>query len=206
MNKLLNINLIFILFVFSACTGLQKSYPERNYYVIEASIGNPKVNNIVSDTILKINRFNISPENKSSNEFVYRLGNDKVKSDFYNQFFINPGNMIGIQTMEWLSNSKLFEYVFLLNSDVDEDYILNGNVSKLYGDFSDSPLAVMEIEILFLKKDKGNNSKRIIFFKRYNEEIKIASTDPNDLVEGWNKALTSILANLENDIFQNISD
>jgi len=206
MNKLLNINLIFILFVFSACTGLQKSYPERNYFVIEANIGSPKVNNIISVTILKINRFKISPENKSSNEFVYRLGNDRVESDFYNQFFINPSNMIGIQTMEWLSNSNLFEYVFLSNSDADEDYILNGNVSKLYGNFSDSPLAVMEIEILFLKKDKGNNSNRIIFFKRYSEEIKIASTDPNVLVEGWNKALTSILANLENDIFQNISD
>jgi len=95
---------------------------------------------------------------------------------------------------------------FLSNSDVDEDYILNGNISKLYGDFSDSPLAVMEIEILFLIKDKENNSKRIIFFKWYSEEIKIASTAPNDLVEGWNKALTSILANLENDIIQYVSN
>jgi len=112
MSKLLKVNLIFVLFVFSACSGLQKSYPERNYYVIEANIGNPKVNNITSDAILKINRFNISPENKSSNEFVYRLGNDRVKSDFYNQFFINPRNMIGIQTIEWISNSNLFEYVF----------------------------------------------------------------------------------------------
>jgi len=206
MSQLLKVNLIFVLFVFSACSGLQKSYPERNYYVIEANIGNPKVNNITSDAILKINRFNISPENKSSNEFVYRLGNDRVKSDFYNQFFINPRNMIGIQTIEWISNSNLFEYVFLSNSDVDEDYILNGNISKLYGDFSDSPLAVMEIEILFLIKDKENNSKRIIFFKWYSEEIKIASTAPNDLVEGWNKALTSILANLENDIIQYVSN
>jgi len=206
MSQLLKVNLIFVLFVFSACSGLQKSYPERNYYVIEANIGNPKVNNITSDAILKINRFNISPENKSSNEFVYRLGNDRVKSDFYNQFFINPRNMIGIQTIEWISNSNLFEYVFLSNSDVDEDYILNGNISKLYGDFSDSPLAVMEIEILFLIKDKENNSKRIIFFKWYTEEIKIASTAPNDLVEGWNKALTSILANLENDIIQYVSN
>lgn len=206
MSKLLMFNLVFVLFVISACTGLQKSYPERNYYVIEANIGKPQVNNITSDAILMINRFDISPENKSSNEFVYEVSNDMVESDFYNQFFVKPSNMIGIQTMEWLSNSNLFEYVFLSNSYVDEDYILNGNISKLYGDFSDSPLAVMEIEILFLKKDKVSNSKRIIFFKRYSEEIKIASTDPSDLVEGWNKALTIILANLENDIFQNISD
>ncbi len=180
------------------CSGLSKSYPERNDYHL--SVSNKDQNlSPVSGTVLEIRRFQISASFAGSG-FVYRKGYPSYESDFYNQFFRPPGLLITEEVRKWLSESGLFKYVVDSTSEVEFNYILEGNVNKLYGDFRehDTPKAVLGIQFFLI--DEAPASPKIIFQNNYQREVAISSKSPGELVKGWNEALQQILTALDEDL------
>jgi cholesterol transport system auxiliary component len=129
------------------CSGLSKSYPVRNYYLL--SVSNKDQNlSPVSGTVLEIRRFEISAS-FAGTAFVHIKGYLSYDSDFYNQFFRPPGLLITEEVGKWLSESGLFKYVVDSTSEVEFNYILEGNVNKLYGDFRASNTAEAAFGIQF---------------------------------------------------------
>lgn len=177
------------------CANLSKNYPERNYYILSVSNNNHKPSSD-SGAILEIRGFETSPS-FGSREFVYKIGDLSYVSDFYNQFFRPPGQLITEQIRKWFSESGLFKNVVDPSNNVEPDYTLEGNVSELYGDFrsSNTPKAVLGIQFFLISK----NSK-ILFQNNYREEIVLNSNSPQDLANGWNEALEQILTALSNDL------
>ena len=186
---------VLLFLILTGCATLEKNYPERNYYILSVSNNNHKSSSD-SGTILEIRGFETSPS-FGSREFVYKIGDLSYVSDFYNQFFRPPGQLITEQVRKWFSESGLFKNVVDPSNNVEPDYTLEGNVSELYGDFrsSNTPKAVLGIQFFLISK----NSK-ILFQNNYREEIVLNSNSPQDLANGWNEALEQILTALAGDL------
>lgn len=199
-TRMIYIQLFFFALIISTtgCAKLDKSYPERKYYVFDVT-PNVSASVPIPNSVLKIRRFRVSPA-YHGNEFVYRISSDGYESDFYNQFFKSPSSLITQVVYKWASRSSPFEYVVEAPSEVTPDFILDGVVNAIYGDYSasGSPKAILRIQIFLLIEVAAK--REIVFSKTYREEIDINSKAPNDLVAGWDEALTNIMTDFEVDL------
>lgn len=191
--------LVFLLFSLSAgCFNLEKSYPGKRYFMLDASRNKDIV---INDTekVLTIRRIRVIPKYEGKG-FVYRLDELIYESDFYNEFFISPVSMFTEEIHKWLSMSGLFKHIVAPSSIIDSTYILEGTVTLLYGDYrlSKAPKAVMEIQFFLLEETDDN--LKIIFQDQYYNEQPLKSNTPDALVKGWNIAINQILAEFETDL------
>ena len=189
----------FALIIFTTgCAKLDKSYPERKYYVFDVT-PNVSASVPIPNSVLKIRRFRVSPA-YHGNGFVYRISSDGYESDFYNQFFKSPSSLITQVVYKWASKSSPFEYVVEAPSEVTPDFILDGVINAIYGDYSasGSPKAILRIQIFLLIEVAAK--REIVFSKTYREETDISSKSPTALMNGWNAALKAILTDLGSDL------
>jgi len=195
---LLICSLMLLVLILTGCATLEKNYPQREYYIFNIS-NNAHNSSPVSGTVLEVRRFEISPS-FSTREFVYRKGDLSYESDFYNQFFRPPSALVTEEVRKWLSESGQFKYVVDSSNNVEPDYVLEGNVSELYGDFraTNEPKAVLGIQF-FLTEETSTNPK-IVFENNYRREVVLSFNSAGELVKGWNEALEQILTDLQGDL------
>ncbi len=195
---LLICSLMLLVLILTGCATLEKNYPERNYYILNVS--NEAQNTpTVLGTVLEVRRFEISPS-FNNREFVYRKVDLSYESDFYNQFFRHPSALITNEVREWLSESSQFKYVVDSSNNVEANYILEGNVSELYGDLRtpNTPKAVMGIQFFLI--EGGYTNPKIIFQNNYRRVVVLSSNSTKNLIKGWNEALEQILTVLQGDL------
>lgn len=192
-----------ILLATAACAP-QKQPPERNFFVLEAARA---VDNHWHEPqkILSVRDFEVSPGFRGK-EIVYRKGRGQSEADFYNQYFIPPGAMLTDATREWLADSGMFEAVIPMGSHKEADYLLEGAVISLYGDFQErrEPAAVLRMQFLLLEDDGPDY--RLLMHRTYREQVSLPGTGAGHVVQGLNKALTRILTQLEKDMASAIPD
>jgi cholesterol transport system auxiliary component len=199
------LSLILLCTFVTGCGGLSKKYPERTYYMFEVPAVKEK-KATVPGAVVDVWKFEISP-GSSGNEFIYRTSDVNYRSDFYNQFFRPPSNLLTEATTLYLGNSGLFEEVLTPGSQSDANYYLESNVVKLYGDYRAAPKAVMEIQFFLLQyviNDTEGDTSKIVFSKTYSADVPIASASAGELMRGWNTALGDILGALLTDLSLNV--
>lgn len=199
-RRLFSIPILLILTAsaLTGCVKLQKTYPEKRYFVLDvkrAEVGRNKT----KAKVLKINRFKISPFYEGKN-VVVRLGDFSYQSDFYNEFFISPAAMITHEVGEWLSDSGLFEIVSLTSGLPPPDYVLEGAITLLHADYRrfGEAKAVMELQF-FLIPGRGDKSE-ILFYKTYHQELAFQERTPDRWIEKLIECFEIILADFENDL------
>lgn len=180
------------------CINISRDYPERSYYMLQAERGGA-ARPVAGESVLRVLHFRATPT-FSRNEFVYRTGETTYSPDFYHAFFVSPGDLMTEQSIRWLTSAGLFKAVVGVYSQSDADYSLEGAVNALYGDFRErnKPCAVMELCFCLLRENRG--ARELVFCKTYSQSVKMASSSPEALVDGWNVALKKILEELESDL------
>ncbi|HNI28678.1 MAG TPA: hypothetical protein PLJ29_20125, partial [Leptospiraceae bacterium] len=128
---------------------------------------------------------------------TYKQTDINFETDFYNEFLIFPATNLTEVINKWIQDSELAEYTPFNLAD-EENTLLAGNINALYGDFRSekSAKAVLELE-MYIQKSK---SDKLAFRKIYRKEISLTKPTPENLVIGWNQALTEILNQFTNDI------
>jgi cholesterol transport system auxiliary component len=182
----------------TGCTGLTKSHPKKNTFILDVE-RNASETNIVLKSFLKIKGFRMAPQYEGKG-FVYRIGALRFESDFYNQFFISPSVLLAEETREWISQAGIFERVLAPDSRLDAKYVLEGEVQALYGDYieKDVPKAVLGIAMTLIRYEK--HSPRPVFQKTYQSAFRLDKNTPESLVKGWNQGLHEILTRFEEDL------
>jgi ABC-type uncharacterized transport system auxiliary subunit len=177
------------------CMPTRVGFNQRNF-ALETSRNIPQHKNS-KDMTLGVQSFSIDTT-FNTKSFVYRKTQSEYENDFYNQFLINPDDMITEKTRGWLSESGLFKWVLEAGSYADATHILEGNIIAMYGDFRDEslPKATMIIRFFIIKE----SDKSITFGKTYEAQSTIESRDAESLVEAFDNSLTDILTNLEHDL------
>ena len=190
---------IVVLVIFcSGCVSLEQKYPDKRYFVIEIH-GAGQVSPAQGDRVLLVSNLHISPRYAGTG-FVYRTSETAYESDFYNQFLSSPGTMISEEVRKGLAAASGFRYIIGPASELTANYVLEGSVNALYGDFRNlnAPAAVLEIEF-FLRKENSSNPG-IALHKRYEKSVAIGQRTPDALAKGWDQALEAIVANLVADL------
>ncbi len=199
-SKLYFSSLLLFIALIIGCGGINKSYPERTYYLFEVSEpSNPLTP--VQGTTVEVKRFSISPGNEGK-EFVYRTTEIQYLSDFYNQFFRPPSVILTEAVTQWLDQAQVFEDVLNPISQALPIYFIEGNVVELYGDYRNQSAAkaVMKIQFYLLKTSDLGDQPNIVFGKTYESEQPIGSATPPNLMNGWNLALEDILGEFLKDL------
>ncbi len=193
--KIAFITLISIL-AFQNCFSWFKSTPpqEKKLFFIEPDFS--KLKKAQAKLGFFKSRFRISPffEGKG---LTYKQTDINFETDFYNEFLIFPATNLTEVINKWIQDSELAEYTPFNLAD-EENTLLAGNINALYGDFRSekSAKAVLELE-MYIQKSK---SDKLAFRKIYRKEISLTKPTPENLVIGWNQALTEILNQFTNDI------
>ncbi len=149
--------------------------------------------------VLKVRRFSISSPFETR-EFVHRKTNSEYASDYYNRFFAPPADLIAEETHQWLGASGVFANVIESFSSADYDFMLEGDVKAVYGDYrrQSDPNAVMEIKFVLI--DEHLKRDVVIFSMKYRSVQPAGEKTGPALVEGFNACLAEILTNLEADL------
>jgi len=180
-------------FLLSGCG--QSAIAERKYYALDA-IREGKPAAAHSDATLRLRRFNVD-EAFASRDFVYRVDEFRYEPDYYHQFLILPGVMITEEARDWLANSGLFARVTSVGSRLESTYLLEGNVTDLYADFTQktTPEAVMEIRFFLLAGPEGNEA--VVLSETYRASTLISAKTAEAVIEAFSKSLADILTRLE---------
>ncbi len=187
----------FYLF-FSGCVNLERSAPERHYFVIE--LPNSANRSVPSgEEVLMVANLRISPR-YADRSFVYRTSDAGYESDYYNQFLAAPDVMISEELRKGLARAAQFKFVVGPANPLQPNYALEGSITSLYGDFRNAaqPAAVLEMDF-FLYRENSNNPG-VVVQKRYIKSVPLNGKSPEALVEGWDRALQEIIAALAADL------
>jgi len=181
----------------TACVKLGgKPLDKRFFQITPVRSGEPAATS--SDLILKVRRFSVS-DLYNTRELVYRETGGRIDSDFYNMFFVTPGNMLTTELRKWLAKSGLFAHIIEPGSMVVPNLTLEGVVNSLYGDYSTgAPVAVVEMQ--FFVVDESTAANVIVYSNTYAERIPLDQADPQQLVQAMTKGVQMIFTNLENDL------
>jgi cholesterol transport system auxiliary component len=190
--------LLLLILISSGCVNLERSYPEKRYFVIDVG-DSAQPSNADGNQTLLISTLRISPR-YADKSFVYRTSDAGYESDFYNQFLTSPDTMISEEVRKGLAASPAFKYVVGPATQLQPNYVLEGSVNALYGDFRNlnQPAAVLEIEFFLHNEDTANSG--IVMQKRYTKTVPLSGRSPEALIKGWSQALESILTDLNTDL------
>ena len=187
-----------VLLVLSGCVSLAKSFPDKHYYALDVTReGEPGVP--VLGAVLDVRGLAVSPRFEGK-ELVYRTGDTRFESDFYNAWFVSPSAMLTQQVQNWLSNARLFESVLATSSYLDATHILEGTVTALYGDYRQQGgyKAVVGMQIVLI--EDTSTRAAMVFQRDYHQMVELTETSPDELTRGWNQGLRQILMALETDL------
>jgi len=182
----------------AGCVSLEKSFPDKRYFVLEANRSEGAAN-VKAGGVLLVSSLRVSPRYEGRS-FVYRRGDASFESDFYHQFLVSPGALLTEEVRRALAQAQVAQYVIGTASQLEPTHYLEGSIDALYGDFRDvnMPKAVLEMEF-FLSKESPTKAE-IVTRKRYVKSMAVNGRSPEALVKGWNDALNEILAALIADL------
>lgn len=191
---------ILMLTLIYGCPSINKTYPERTFFLFEVQNPTETVTQIKGAT-LEVHRFSISPTS-GGREFIYRTTDTQFIADFYNQFFRPPDNIMTEAVRQWLNKSGLFEDVLSPVSQASGRYVIEGNIVELYGDYRNQAAAsaVLRIQLFLLETSQDGSEPTILLGKTYLSEQPIGAASPEALMNGWNLALEEILGEFLGDL------
>ncbi|SDB01791.1 cholesterol transport system auxiliary component [Desulfonatronum thiosulfatophilum] len=179
------------------CATLSRPDPDRRHYMLQ--VERPQILQAESkpgEGVLAVRAFRVASAYDAKGIVTIRSGG-RVESDFYNQFFLLPGEMISSQVRQWLRASGMFALVSNLGGLKAPDMILEGIVQELYRDYrTGSPQAVLAMQILLLRSDQFG-AMDVVLQENYRQVRDLPDDSIQSLVGAWNDALEHVLMDLE---------
>ncbi len=171
---------------------------DRKYYLLEAVRQGPPAT-LRREVTLRVRRFDVDTA-FADKGFVYRIGEFRYESDYYHEFLVAPGTMIAEQTRDWLADSGLFKRVLPVRSPLESTYLLEGNVTALYGDFTNKAAPEAVLEIRFFLVSPADAGEKAVFARTYRTVTPVPDRTAEDFIGALSRSLAEILTHLEADL------
>jgi ABC-type uncharacterized transport system auxiliary subunit len=164
------------------------------------SSSNGAVVSVSNGAVLQVRRLRVASP-YDGQQFVYRTKTNEYRADYYNGFIAAPDQSLTAALIAWISRTggSRFASVVDVASSIPPKYVLEGNVTSLYGDYTDKAAkAVMVIKIFLF--DDSDASGRVILQKEYKASAPIDPGSAESLVKGWGNAFRQILERITADL------
>lgn len=186
---------LLLVCILGACVKLERPTLDRKYFTLDAVRPAVSEKKVLIDKNLIIRRVKISPRYEDR-DLVYKTGANVFEADYYNAFFVPPSAMITQELRVWMGDSKVFANVLGPESMGTGDYLLEGLVNSIYGDYS-TPDHKAALRMQFILIDNGDPDLPILYSHNFSREIPVQAIGPEALVKALNVGLESIFSELE---------
>ena len=175
----------------------------RKAIVKDTFLLEPKRNAVTAQTasekILAVQPFSIAPAFEGKG-VVSCIGENQYESDFYNEYFVSPAQMVTEQTRYWLSQSGLFARVLAPVSSVQATHVLEGHIQKMVLDIREPEKPRAKMEITFFLIEQHKHDRTIRFQQTYSAAHSMQSRFTQDYIAAQSRCLHDILEKLEMDM------
>jgi cholesterol transport system auxiliary component len=178
-----------------ACTVNPPS-PVKHSYLLEVNRA-PSAEAPVHRGTLFVAVFRVA-EPFAGKGMVYRFDEYRYESDFYNEFFVAPRDIVTQRVFQWLQSARLFDSTRPAAGGGRRGAVqLDGLVTEMYGDLRDAqqPRAVLAVQFYVTRDARPGNE--VLFAQQLSQSVPIQDASPNSLAAGLSQALQAILAELE---------
>jgi cholesterol transport system auxiliary component len=189
-----------LLIAFLSGCGLSKPFPDKALFAIDPGSPERTVAQI-SPLTLQVSRVRVAPPSDAQT-FLYKLSGLRYETDYYNGFIAAPGQLLTAGLVGWVKQSGLFGVVVGSGSGLAHQFVLEGNVTELCGDYSDAKKPKAAIAASFFLIDDRTVDGRVLFQKTYHAVAPLSGTGPEALAKAMNEAYRHILQELTNDLSQ----
>lgn len=182
-----------VLALLAGCS-VTRTTPEKQSYLI--SVSRTAASSMANGPSIALTTFGVSAPYRNK-ALVYRTSELGYQSDFYNEYFVAPNQMITDAAATWLASSGKFKSVMRPGTGLDADLLLNGFVTELYGDYraSGQPAAVLAMQ--FFVTDLRGSNNAVVVSAELKARVIIRDRSAASLVNGLNEGLRQILTDLE---------
>ena len=182
----------------SGCAGLSRPSPVKQTYLLQAPPATQAATAPRPGT-LKVGTISVAAPFRGKS-LVYREGDLKFESDFYNEFFVAPSSMLTESAAAWLATAGIFKEVLPAGANADGNFVLEGFVSELYGDYRDvaRPAAVLTGKFFLI--DNRVLSGVPTWQTELKQRVSISSRSPDALAAGFNSAWAAMLGDLAREL------
>ena len=188
----------FALAVGLGCIGsaLERPAPHRTRFLLTPTP--PAASESALPASLWVDRVRVSPL-FSGTGFVYRTGDSTYGSDFLNEFFAPPGEVLREATIEWLRTAARFASLER-SAESSPEYRLESAVDRFYADLRDPAEPRVVLDARFRLLDLRGARPAQLLDLRVTEQERAADASPRALVDAWNRTLTRVLERLDGEI------
>ena len=117
-----------------------------------------------------------------------------VRSDFYNQWAVQPADGVTDDLRRWLEASGLFAAVLAPGSLVQSQFALEGELTALHADLANNTATAALTLVLI---DQNPSPVRVLLQKTMRATVGLTGTDPTALVHAQLAALEDLLRQSE---------
>jgi cholesterol transport system auxiliary component len=177
------------------CT-LNQPAAVKHTYLLETSRAQATGEPAHPDTLL-LATFRVA-EPFAGKGMVYRLDEYRYESDFYNEFFVLPRDIMTQRVLQWLQSAALFDSVRLSAGGARRGALqLDGLVTQMYGDIRDpqQPRAVLAVQFYITRTDRTGT--QVLFAQQLSQSVPMQDASAASLAAGLSQALQAILTELE---------
>jgi cholesterol transport system auxiliary component len=193
---------IFIAFLLACVCGLTGCLSRTALNKQTFAFGIPAIaatNVVSSNRMLGIRNLQIAAPFEGRS-LVYRTGEFSYVRDPYAEFLEPPAEELMAPVCGWLRSNGDFSAVVEAGSALKPDTLVEISVSRLFGDFRqpEHPAAILTIRFVFFDAANGIPGKAMLE-QEYSRNIPLNAPTAAALMEGWNQALSEILAEVSSD-------
>jgi cholesterol transport system auxiliary component len=186
-----------LIVMLSAC-GFSRPAPVKQTYLLQAAAPTQTATT-PRPAVLKVGTISVAAPFRGKS-LVYRDGDLKYESDFYNEYFVSPSAMLTEGAAAWLAATGIFKEVLPAAANADGNFVLEGFVSELYGDYRDEAKPAAVLTGKFFLIDNRILSGVPVWQTELKQRVPLSNRSPDALAAGLNAAWSAMLADLSREL------